>query len=292
MNAIETATTEEVEEAPDRPRVELVQEPGRFSALWADLRPYLPTRSNLAAPLSGVGAGTAVLIGRGWTWLWAEGPQDALMRAGGVVLAGYAGVNTVTTIGGPFVGYITPAAVVGWCVSAKLHAPKGEEEKPMKEKKQPTTADNEDQDDEPEYLDEAEEVEVEDVAALIRAVAARHQHQGAHLDDLLAEPFFEGWGKADLKAALTDDWGLPVEGFKLFFPTPSGKRQRNREGVRLRHLPPAPARGAGEGLVRDLSPAPSQTPVEAPASTPSGAPAEATVEGAVEPSPTAPEAPS
>lgn len=281
MSAAERLTVEEpgesAEKTPERHRLELVPKAVRFASWWSDLRPYLPTPANLAGPLSGVGAGSAALIGRGWAWLWAEGWQDAAMRAGGVVLAGYAGVNTFS-MAGPYTGYIVLAAASGWCVAAKLHAPKITKPKQIgKAAPAELAADTEGQgDDEP--------IEADEVAALIRAVAARQQHQGAHLEDLLTEALFTGWEKAELKAALTDDWALPVESFKLIFATGEGKRQRNREGVRLRHLPPAPARG--------LSAVPSQPPVEPPVGTLPGEPAEAPVEVAVGPSPTAPTAPS
>lgn len=127
MSTTEQLPVEEPEEStektPERPRLELVLRPARFASWWSDLRPYLPTPANLAGPLTGVGAGSAALISRGWAWLWADGWQDAGMRAGGVVLAGYAGANTFS-MAGPHAGYIVLAAVGGWCVAAKLHAPK------------------------------------------------------------------------------------------------------------------------------------------------------------------------
>lgn len=76
--------------------------------------------------------------------------------------------------------------------------------------------------------------------ALIRHVAATSdQGTAAHLDDVLAEGqrrgLFGGWEKADLKAHLTEDLGLPVEELKLTFK----RRQRVRLGVRLKALPEA-----------------------------------------------------
>ncbi|MGK5500511.1 hypothetical protein [Streptomyces sp. URMC 125] len=262
MSAAEHARTDDAgdvgEEAAEHPHLKLVAEPGKVASFLADLRPYLPTRANLAAPLAGVGAGTRVLIGRGWTWLWKEGPQDAALRAGGVVLAGYAGVNTATVLAGPYLPFLPTAAVVGWCVAAKLNAPKTGAA-PQRADSSPEGEPAAVPAGEVEHQEHAEEAAVEvieagDVAALIRAVAARHKHQGAHLEDLLAEPLFEGWTKSELKAALSDDWGLPVESFKLIFDG----RQRVRDGVRLKHLPPVlrpvpdgtgegPAPGAGEG---------------------------------------------
>ncbi|MFE3907213.1 hypothetical protein ACFXPY_45105 [Streptomyces sp. NPDC059153] len=326
MSAAERAPIEEaIEEVAERPHLELVAEPGRVAILWAELRSYLPTPANLAGPMAGVGAGSLVLLSKGWTWVWAEGLQDGAMRAGGVLLAGYAAVTTLDTMLGPYAGYDIPAVVIGWCVAAKLNEPSAEEieakakaraaeakakadvvKKKAKAKadeakkkvearaaarklKQGTPDDAEPDEDEPEYLDEdgTEPIDVEDVAELVRAVAARNGHQGAHLDDLLDQPLFEGWEKGELKAALRDDWELPVESFKLMFEG----RQRVRDGVRLRHLPPAPAERVGEGPVRGLALVPSQPPASTqpggPVSTLPGAPAGAVADRPDEPSPTA-----
>ncbi|MFD5552041.1 hypothetical protein ACFWJQ_35570 [Streptomyces goshikiensis] len=302
------AVAEEVEECPV---LELVPEPGAMRLLLADLRNYLPTRAQLAVPFAGVGGGTRVLIRHGWTWLgkdgWVwDGFGKAGAVAGGIVFGLPAAWQAVVTAIGPYSAFVPTAVVICGCVAAKRYAPHDEDgaepkpkEKLMKAGPAPAAeaAVEGPDEDEPEYLDEEPEdpIEAEEVVALIRTVAARQQHQGAHLDDLLAEPLFEGWEKADLKAALTD-WGLPVAGFKLIFKTPEGKAQRNRDGVRLRHLPPAPTRGPGEGPARGLSMVPSQAPaeasVEAPVGTPPGAPGEPVVEAAVGPSPTAPAPPS
>ncbi|WP_329156466.1 hypothetical protein OIU91_43190 (plasmid) [Streptomyces sp. NBC_01456] len=118
------------------------------------------------------------------------------------------------------------------------------------------------------------------MVGLVRRLAGT-QHQGAHLDDLLATGELGDWDKDELKAALAE-WEIPVEekGFKL---TLDG-RQRVRQGVRLRDLPSgageAPA-AAGEGAPSGPPPAPAQ----APASTPSESPAEGAAEGAADHSP-------
>ncbi|MFJ3699662.1 hypothetical protein ACIPW9_37020 [Streptomyces sp. NPDC090052] len=284
--------TAEEEETEERPHLELVEEPGRMAALRADLLPYLPTRRNLTGLGAGVGAGTLVLLSKGWTWIWAEGLQDAGMRAGGVLLAGYAGCSAVLAMSGPYTPYLPVAAVAGWVVAAKHQAPKDRKPQPTSTTAAADRDDIEDQDDdEPEYLDD-EPLAVEDVAAIVRRVAACHpKHLGVHLSDLLTEPEFEGWEQAELKSALTESWGLPVVSFKLSFPG----RARTREGVRLEHLPPAPERaapGAGEGAARGLALVPSQHPAGAGPGTPASTPSEVPAEVAVSPSPSAAAAPS
>ncbi|MGW4510170.1 hypothetical protein ACWENO_36590 [Streptomyces sp. NPDC004436] len=307
MSAAELPAEAAPEEDRDRPHLEVVAEPSRIASLAADLRPYLPTRDQLRTPFNGVGAGTRVLVRQGCTWIakdgwiW-EGWTKVGAIAGGVYFGLPAVWTVVQSVTGPYAPFVPTVAAVCGCVAAKRFAPDEAAEKTPKTTKAVPAAQaaaEEPDEDAPEYLDDEpsdEPIEADEVVALIRTVAARQQHQGAHLDDLLAEPLFEGWDKAALKAALTDEWGLPVEGFKLIFKTPEGRAQRNRDGVRLRHLPPAPARGAGEGPVRGLSLVPSQTPASTPpggpASTPPGAPTEPVVEAAVGPSPTAPAAPS
>ncbi len=266
MSAAEQLPVEEDVQEQEHPHLELVAEPGRIAALRDELRPYLPTRTALAVPLAGVGAGSAVLLGKGWKWVWEDGLQEAGIRAGGVALGAYAGVHTIVAVTGPFVGYAIPAAVVGWVVAAKKHAPAEAKARMPAGESAPADRTRDAGDDEPVLADEFEHeelpgIEAGEVADLIREVATRHEHQGAHLEDLLAEPLFEGWEKGELKTALTESWGLPVESFKLIFKTPQGRAQRVRDGVRLRHLPQPPAEGVGEGPARGLSVVPSQPPV-------------------------------
>ncbi|QKM65782.1 hypothetical protein STSU_000065 (plasmid) [Streptomyces tsukubensis NRRL18488] len=257
-----------------------------MAALWSDLRPYLPTRTNLSGPLSGVGAGSVVLLGRGWKWLWAEGPHDAAIRAGGVALGVYATINTVPAVAGPYAPFMPSAAAVGWCIAAKLHAPsKGKKtETPGTAEPDDVTEDPGDADSESIKAHAPEEIDVDDVVRLIRDIAARNGHQGTHLDDLVAQPLFEGWLKAELKAELTTRWGFHVENFKLFFDG----RQRNRDGVRLRHLPETPADPIGEGLAEGSARGLSLVPRQPPA----GPPASSSAEAADNPSPTRRRAPS
>ncbi|MGW3164820.1 hypothetical protein ACWC9Q_18490 [Streptomyces sp. NPDC001142] len=281
-----------------------------------DLRSYLPTPRNLRVLLAGVGEGTGVLVGRGWAWLRGEEwDSDSAMRAGGVMFVCYAAGTAVLEQFGTYTGYLIPPAVAVWCLVARQHtelavavraatkeAKAAERERLLKEareeiaKKAAEAAEarikakqraQEDLDGAKGQEDVADaaaqdqgedggELTVDDIAAVIRRVAARHPHHlGVHLSDLLPEPELEGWEQAELKTALQDDWGLPVSSFKLTFP---GKRARTREGVRLEHLPAAPATTAGaaggrapSGVGEGLAPVPSQPPAGARSSTPSEA---------------------
>lgn len=228
---------EGAEETPERPRLELIPGPGWFLSWWSDLLPYLPTPSNLAGPLSGVGAGSAALIGRGWAWLWAEGWQDAAMRAGGVVLAGYAGANTFSALSGRYTGYIALAAVVGWCVAAKRHAPKTTSLRhPVETDPQAAAEDLE----EPPATPSPDDVRTATLEWIRRLVG---DTQGVHLRDLLAHAqahgMFQDLEVADLKGHL-ERWDIPV-----------------RKRVRVR------GRGVTVGIHRDdLQPPPPASPEE------------------------------
>ncbi|TXS78680.1 hypothetical protein EAO76_09990 [Streptomyces sp. sk2.1] len=152
---------------------------------------------------------------------------------------------------------------------------------------------------------EDDDLTLDDIAAVIRRVAARHPHHlGVHLSDLLPEPELEGWEQVDLKAALKDVWLLPVTSFKLTFPKAPA---RTRDGVRLEHLPAAPvppAGPAGEGAPQgapagaEEGPRPVSaggcpgTPSEGRSSTPASTPSRAAGGAPLDPSPTAALAPS
>jgi hypothetical protein len=303
--------TDDVDETTDRPRLFLVPVPGPLASLASDLRPYLPTRSQLAVPFRGVGAGSGVLLGRAWTWMGQDGwIWEGWTKAGAVAAGTYFGLpvtwDVVVGITGPYAPFAPTVAVVCACVTAKWHSPDAQKarEKKAKTKAKKASVNKEAPDGaadqgtetavaQDQEHDEPEQVgghAPEDVVQLVREVAARNQHSGAHLEDLLAEPLFEGWEKADLKAELTDRLGIHVESFKLFFDG----RQRNRDGVRLRHLPEAPAdpvgEGAGEWSAQGLSLVPDQPSAGRPSSTlpaaPAGPRSGARAEAAETPSPT------
>ncbi|MFJ2884201.1 hypothetical protein [Streptomyces sp. NPDC087272] len=331
------------ETVPERPRLALVEAPaeeqagrGRVAVMCAELGAYLPTPRNLSGLLTGVGEGTAVLLGRGWAWVRGDGwGSDAALRGGGVLFVAYAvGKSAYATLG-TYTGYVIPPGIVAWCLVARQctdlavavraatkEAKEAERARLLKEAKEELAeaarkaaearikarrGGQEDRGGARVQEDEADvdgqdqnggELTADDVAAIIRRVAARHpRHLGVHLSDLLPEPELEGWEQPDLKAALQGDWGLPVTSFKLTFP---GGLARGREGVRLEHLPAAPVttvtaaggrppagvtEGAGEGLAL----VPSQHPAgglpaaspgarpSTPAATPSGVAAEAVV---------------
>lgn len=78
-------------------------------------------------------------------------------------------------------------------------------------------------------------LDVAAIAHVVRQLAAPHGWLGAHLDDVLAH--LPGRSRTELLAVLAAA-GIPVENqLKIRLP---GGRQRNRQGIRLSHLPAAP----------------------------------------------------
>ncbi|MFI9630950.1 hypothetical protein [Streptomyces sp. NPDC052042] len=316
-------------------RIEEEAERGKVAAMCADLGAYLPTPRNLRVLLAGVGEGSAVLLGRGWAWIrGAEGwDSDSAMRAGGAAFVAYAVGKSALSSLGSYTGYLIPPGIVTWCLVARQYtelavavraatkeAKEAERERLLKEAREEIAATakkaaeartkrraQEDQADAEVEENAAEgaadggqdedagELTVDEIAAIVRRVAARHpRHLGVHLSDLLPEPELAGWEQAELKAALQDDWGLPVSSFKLTFP---GGLARGREGVRLEHLPPVPATpagaaggralaGGGEGLALVPSQPSAGARSSTPVSTPPGAAPGVASEAAVSPSPT------
>ncbi|MEU5138096.1 hypothetical protein [Streptomyces californicus] len=317
-----------------------------------DLRSYLPTPRNLRGLLAGVGEGTGVLVGRGWDWVRGEQwDGDSAMKGGGVVFVCYAAGTAALEQWGTYTGYLIPPALAVWCLIARQHtalaiavrtavreAKEAEADRLLDEERRKiaatakaaarhrvgapapaacadmadTAADAVEETSAAAVEEDCPELTVEDAARMIRRVAGRHpKHLGVHLSDLLAEPEVEGWEQSALKAELLA-LNLPVSSFKLTFP---GGRARTREGVRLEHLPQAPAAPAGQaggrapeagpqgapsGAGEGLALVPAQHPAGAlagpppgarpgtPSSTPSGAAAGAPLS----PSPTLAPAPS
>ncbi|MEU5547636.1 hypothetical protein AB0G85_35650 [Streptomyces sioyaensis] len=249
---------------------ETVTEAGESAKAGADspgLRAYLPTRQMARALCSG----SAVLIGKGWAWITAEGAKEAGSRLLYSGIGLYAGAYLAHTT--PQV--VMPVVVVGWIGGALMFAPSppppGKGRPPVDLTKQAAI------EDEDQVLDEPD---LDAVVGLVRRLAGT-QHQGAHLDDLLATGELGDWDKDALKAALAE-WEIPVaeKGFKLIL----GGRQRVRQGVRLRDLPAgvgeAPA-AAGEGAPFG----PPSAPAQPPASTPPEGPAEAAADPSPPPAP-------
>ncbi|QIY56607.1 hypothetical protein HEP86_21300 [Streptomyces sp. RPA4-5] len=247
---------------------ENMTEAGERAKAGADspgLRAYLPTRQLARALCSG----SAVLIGKGWAWITAEGAKEAGSRLLYSGIGLYAGAYLAHT--NPQI--VMPVVVVGWIGGALMFAPSPPppgKAKPRVDLSKQAAVQDQDQDlVEDQELDEPEpEPDLEAVARLVRRLAGT-EHQGAHLDDLLTTGELGDWDKDALKAALAE-WEIPVgeKGFTLRF----GGRQRVRQGVRLRDLPAsvgeAPA-GAGEGAPSGPPLAPAQplscTPPEGPA---------------------------
>ncbi|MEV7722656.1 hypothetical protein [Streptomyces sp. NPDC088184] len=320
---------ERIEEEADRGKVAaMCADLGAYLPTPRNLRVLLAGVGEGSAVL--LGRGWAWIRGdEGWN-------SDSAMKAGGIVFVAHAVGKSALSSLGSYTGYLIPPGIVTWCLVARQYtelavavraatkeAKAAERERLLKEAREEiaatakkaaearTEAKRRVQEDQADagaeenaaveaavdggQDEDAEELTVDEIAAIVRRVAARHpRHLGVHLSDLLPEPELAGWEQAELKAALKDDWNLPVSSFKLTFP---GGLARGREGVRLEHLPPAPAppagaaggrapAGVGEGLVL----VPSQPSAGAPASTPPGAAPGAVPgvasEAAVSPSPT------
>lgn len=185
---------------------------------------------------------------------------------------------------GQWRGLIYSGALVVWSVGAWMLSPtpppldivegQGEEDPGPPDDDPAAGAPADEQvpdDDDGTWLDLAE------VAAIVQDVAARHDHTGVHLADLLAHPEFEGWDQAELRAAFEDDWHVPVVEFKLRYPVEGlkKKRERVRIGVRLADLrdrlaeapTTVPERGQQTPAEHPVQ-APVQAPVQHPVQTP------------------------
>lgn len=206
------------------------------------LRPYLPGRTTFRI----LGAGSRVMWRIGWRWLTGSGWRTDLNRVGGVGLgvyvAGYLDLYVT-----PF---LAPAAVALWVGGAIYYAPPISGPAPL--------AGAEPLPEEP----EGDPFTVEEVAALVRQIAAEHGWLGVHLDDLLTA--LPGASRTDLLDVLAEG-GIPVaEQLKIRLP---GGRSRNRQGVRLSGLPP----GLGEAPAEAPSRGPQNPPLP-PLSTPPATP--------------------
>lgn len=213
--------------------------PGLHRRIAAELRPILAVHGAGAS----LYAGTRILIHRSWTLL-----GERLSTWERLAALGFGGYGLVYACqGSPHLArFAVPGAVVGWCVAAWWTAP------PLAR----TLAEQPVEDEET-----GPELTLDELAALVRRVA-KHR-QGAHLADLLAEPELVGWTQPELKATATD-FRLPVEEFKLIL---SG-RQRVRDGIRVRDLPPEPAPEAPAAPPPDAPTDPAPQPLSAPTTGP------------------------
>jgi hypothetical protein len=97
------------------------------------------------------------------------------------------------------------------------------------------------------------------VAATVRQIATPRGWKGVHLDDVLAH--LPGHSREDLLRALAEASITVTEQLKLTLP---GGRQRNRQGIRLAHLPAAPDQPAAEAppeVLVEVAPEPAPRPV-------------------------------
>lgn len=206
----------------------------------AELRPILA--------VSGAGAalwqGSLILVRRGWDTLGTH--LTKWERVGALGFAGYVAVYNAGQA--PHVAqFAAPGAAIAWCIAAWWVSP------PTPRGEQPP---------EPVAVQEPDDaLTLDALSTVVHRVAGNRQ--GAHLADLLSEPELKGWEQPDLKAEI-QALGVPVEEFKLRL----AGRQRVRDGVRLRDLPPpaAPHPDPGDDPVpapggpADPAPRPDQTP--------------------------------
>lgn len=196
--------------------------------------------------------GSLILLRKGWAYVAPKTTvgERLLYGAGGGYALAYVVPHADLGPAGPFA---VTGTVLVWCGAAWIVAPPPGQQVIVDEPEQPA-------DDEVPV-----DRELAFVADLIRATAAVHGHKGAHLADIIARGGLRPWEQSDLKHALVHDWGVPVDEIKLRFHG----RQRVRDGVRLRDLPPP------------VEPPPAEPLPGAPAT----APAAAAVEAAENPSP-------
>lgn len=203
------------------------------------VRDALPD-SELAA---GLCRGSGELVRLGWGWLTAGDWRTAGQRAGGVALGAAVGVQLAQT----YPAVVMPLVTGGWMVGALTltRTPKHDQavEHDQAQTEVHDQAVEDDGDPLPSPTDDPGPTR-DQLAALIRRVAG--QQQGAHHADLLATGELGGWGREDLRAALTE-WGIPEGEFKI---RDAGGRQRVRVGVRVRDLPTPTGETPSAGPVR------------------------------------------
>lgn len=170
-------------------------------------------------------SGSVLLLTKGWGLVAPHSPLWE--RIGYVAGGGYVIGHTAAVVdAGAATPFLAPGTVILWCTAAWMVAPPPDRTSP--EADSPQTENSEPEDDDGLLA-------AEFVAALIRKVAG--DTQGAHLEDLLATGEFGSRSKAGLKALFIEEYGLPVEAFGIRV----NGRKYTRDGVRLRHLPPAAA---------------------------------------------------
>lgn len=205
----------------------------------AEIRPVFAVRGAGKALVTG----SVILLRRGWALLGEH--LTGWERAGVLAFAGYVTVYTASQA--PHVAqFAAPGAALTWCVAAWLVAP-------------PATRTQTEPDDPDDAEAPREDLTLDVLAAVVRRAAGTRQ--GAHLADLLTEPELKGWEQPELKAAVLA-LGVRVEEFKLRL----AGRQRVRDGVRLRDLPPSAAPDPAGAAPQDdpADPAPRPDPAPAP----------------------------
>lgn len=170
------------------------------------------------------------------------GVLDTLERAGAaalvVVIALAAGAGVVSALWvrvAPYARTVAGVVVIAVLAAAWAVGPKTQTEKLAGEPEQPA-AGGEAQPDPAPLPHAPEPLDGWTVVRTVRQIATANGWLGAHLDDILA--WLPGRSREELLEVLAEA-GIPVtEQLKLTLP---GGRQRNRQGIRVSALPPAPA---------------------------------------------------
>ncbi|MFG2833144.1 hypothetical protein ACGFWI_37860 [Streptomyces sp. NPDC048434] len=113
--AAEAGEQPDVGVAPDAER----RRPRKIRIKTSTLKPYTSTGDLVGA----VGAGSLVLLGKGWTWVTAEDWRTALTRLGGTLGGTFVAIRAASEVDVVWGPWLVPAAAAGWCVVAVIHSP-------------------------------------------------------------------------------------------------------------------------------------------------------------------------
>ncbi|MFF3547626.1 hypothetical protein ACFYXD_38065 [Streptomyces platensis] len=93
--------------------------PRKIHIKASTLKPYTSTGDLVGA----VGAGSLVLLGKGWQWVTSEDWRTALVRLGGTLGGAVVAIRAASEVDVVWGPWLVPAAAAGWCVVAVIHSP-------------------------------------------------------------------------------------------------------------------------------------------------------------------------